>query len=69
MNTVDEKFCRFIHPFTCIVSGPTQCGKTEWTKNLIKYKNDMIVPPPENIIWSYKSWQPAYEELANKYDI
>lgn len=49
------------HPFTCMVTGPTGVGKTQWTKKLVNYASTVIDPPPERIIWCYTVWQPAYE--------
>ena len=42
---------RFAHPFTCVVSGPTVSGKTEFVAKLIEYISDMMVPVPEKIVW------------------
>ena len=46
------------HPFTCIVSGPTGCGKTTLVKDVI-IKN-IIEPAPSNIIWLFAEDQPLY---------
>ena len=35
------------HPFTSMVVGPTQSGKTCLILKLIKRANEVIVPPPE----------------------
>ena len=32
------------HPFTCIISGPTKAGKTEWVKKFIKNISHMVWP-------------------------
>lgn len=41
----------FKHPFTFIVTGPTQSGKTQFTKELLKRSVDYISPPPTHIYW------------------
>ena len=46
------------HPFTCIVAGCTQSGKTVWVKTLLENAQETISPPPERIIWCYGQWQP-----------
>lgn len=56
---------RWKHPFTCLVSGPTSCGKTQFVKRLVEHAEDMIVPPPQKIVWFYKAWQKAYSEMPN----
>ena len=42
---------RWKHPFTCLLAGPTGCGKTVFASNLVNRASYMIHPPPENIIW------------------
>ena len=59
---------RWQHPFTCIVAGPTQSGKTEFVKRFIKNLEDMVTPLPTRIVWSYGEWQPAYQTLLDKVD-
>jgi len=52
------------HPFTCIVSGPTQSGKTEWVLRLIENHKSMIEPSIQHIIFCYAEYQPKFEYLA-----
>ena len=59
----------FSHPFTCILSGPTMCGKTSLLKNILLHKNILIKPQPQRIIYCYKAWQPAYDEFKNELEI
>ena len=54
------------HAFTCVVAGPTGCGKTEWVKRFIKHLPEMVTPLPTKILWSYAEWQPAYQSLQDK---
>ena len=51
------------HPFNCMVSGPTQSGKTEFVKKFIKHVDKMMFPVPKEIIWCYGAWQKGYETL------
>ena len=48
------------HPFTCIVAGPTGCGKSTFVTRLLRHASAMIDPPPEKITWCYGEWQEAY---------
>ena len=57
---------RWKHPFTCIVAGPTGCGKTTFVARLLRYASSMIDPPPETITWCYGQWQPAYATLKQQ---
>jgi len=43
----------FNHPFTCIIAGPTQSGKTIFTKKLLENSLQYISPPPTKIVWAY----------------
>ena len=56
---------RWQHPFTCIVAGPTGCGKTTFVARLLRNASAMIDPPPERVTWYYSEWQTAYENLAD----
>ena len=53
----------FQHPFTCILSGPTMCGKTHLLKEILKNKHVLINPSPQRIIICYKAWQNFYQEF------
>ena len=57
---------RWQHPFTCMVAGPTQSGKTEFVKQFIRHVESMVTPIPSKIVWSYGEWQPAYQSLLDK---
>jgi GTPase SAR1 family protein len=49
------------HPFTCIVAGCNQSGKTVWVKSLLENAHaTLISPAPQRIIWCYGQWQPFY---------
>ena len=51
------------HPFTCIVAGCTQSGKTVWVKSLLENAQKSISPPPQRIIWCYGQWQHSYFDM------
>lgn len=55
----------FIHPFTCLIAGPTQSGKTTFIKDLLTFNNILIRSPPQKIIYCYRKWQSVYEEIIN----
>ena len=54
---------RWKHPFPALVAGPTYCGKSQFVKCLLEAGEDMIDGAPENIIWCYGMYQPAYDEM------
>lgn len=51
----------FKHPFSAIVAGPSQAGKSQWVARLIKHANSMISPPPKQIHICYGEWQSLYD--------
>jgi len=52
------------HPFTCIISGPTGCGKTIFAIALVENSHMLISPPPEDIVWCYGEYQDSYNKIA-----
>ena len=57
---------RFKHPFTCLVAGPTGCGKTTFVKELLEKSQLLIDPPPQRTVWCYSEWQPDYENIKDQ---
>jgi hypothetical protein len=51
------------HPFTCIVAGCTQSGKTVWVKSLLENAQTTISPAAQRIIRCYGQWQPSYFDM------
>jgi hypothetical protein len=60
---MDISFIHFKCPFTCQVSGPTNSGKTQLVRRLLKYHN--LVFNKQNkcirVIWAYSVWQDLYD--------
>ena len=54
---------RFQHPFTAMISGPTNSGKTFFVTRVIEHLREMIFPIPEEIIWFYGEWQRSYSNI------
>ena len=55
---------RLVHPFTCIVAGPTGCGKTTFVSRILLNSTVLINLPPETLTWCYGEWQPLYATFA-----
>ena len=53
----------FMHPFTCMVSGPTSSGKSTFISKLLELSHEKIYPAPEKVIWCYSQWQPLYDSM------
>lgn len=53
----------FLHPFTCLVAGPQQSGKTHLIQQILKYQDILISPPIKKIFYCYSVWQPKFDEM------
>lgn len=51
---------RWKHPFTCIVSGPTMCGKTVFVKRFLNNLTRMCDVRFDRVLFYYAEWQEAY---------
>ncbi len=60
---------RLHHPFSCVISGLSNSGKTYFVKRLMENGLNMILKKIENIVYIYNCWQPLYDELLKLYDI
>lgn len=56
-------------PFSCIVCGPSNSGKSFFIKLLLENFMYSMSKIPEQIVWCYTCWQPLYDELSNKINI
>ena len=56
---------KFLHPFTCLVCGPTSCGKTTLLKNIIEQR--CIEPTPTKIVWCYSEDQELYRSMKSEH--
>ena len=53
----------FSHPFTMIVSGPSNAGKSCFVEKIFRNRKKMIKPEPSRIIWHYGQWQGMYDTM------
>ena len=51
-----------MHPFTAILCGPTQCGKTHFTFRFIREVKRLMTPPPEQIVYCYSEYQSIFAD-------
>jgi hypothetical protein len=56
---------RWKHPFTALVVGPTQSGKTVFTFKFIREARQLIHPPPEKIVYCYGEFQPIFSDYPS----
>ena len=54
----------FQHPYSMMVVGPSQCGKTHFVHQLLTHKCTVYpYKKPVRVVWYYNQWQPQYEEI------
>ena len=54
----------FQHPYSMIVVGPSQCGKTHFVHQLLTHKCTTYPnKKPVRVVWCYNQWQPQYDEI------
>lgn len=56
----------FQQPFSCLIAGPSQSGKTSLLKNILFFNKILINPQPRKIIYCYSVWQPLFDDLKNQ---
>ena len=50
-------------PFSCILSGPSQSGKTEIIRNILKYNHLLMEKKFDIIFYFYKTYQKTYDDI------
>ena len=57
---------RFKHPSTIIIAGNTNSGKSSFVQKLIRYKNQLITPRINRIIYCFSEYKPrlAYDHMT-----
>ena len=55
---------RLLHPFTSLICGATQSGKTFFVKKLLQSNSVVIEHAPTRIVWCYGEYQPDYDDMA-----
>ena len=54
--------------FKLFVSGPSRCGKTFFTSELLENIETFAKDPPETILYIYKIWQTKFDEMKSVVD-
>src|SRR5258705_1189705 len=57
------------HPFTCIVAGPTSCGKSVFVENFIKEGDRILSSAFSRVLWCYGEWQDRYGHLQSQFGV
>jgi len=54
------------HPFSCVIAGPSQSGKTVFLRKLLKGAHLFIDEAPERIVWGYGAQNDEQLNLIKK---
>jgi len=57
---------RFQHPFSCIIAGPSSCGKTTFLTKMIQKGDALCNVNFTNIIWCYSLHHPNLDTLGKR---
>lgn len=55
----------FKHPFTALVAGPSQSGKSYLIRRILENRNQLIDKPINKIVYCYSVKQEAFNEINN----
>ena len=54
---------RIQHPFSMIISGPSNSGKSFFVSSLIRNADRIFSAKIDNFVYVYSCWQPLFDEL------
>ena len=57
---------QFKCPSSIIIAGPSQCGKTTFTWQLLRHADCLFEHPISKIVYCYGHWQDSYREMENQ---
>ena len=56
------------HPFSAIIAGPSNCGKSYFVKRFLKFLGQMVNTDFKRVIFYYSEWQNTYLEMGKNID-
>ncbi len=59
---------RFQWPFSMVIAGSSNSGKTFFVKTLLQNAGKLISKKTDNIVFIYSVWQPLYDDLLKMYN-
>jgi hypothetical protein len=57
---------RFQTPFTCLLAGPSQSGKTSLVFNILRDRSILCDITTDNIFYFYSHWQPVFSRFQEE---
>ena len=59
-----EKMSQFKCPSSIMIAGPSQCGKTTFTKQLLEQADSLFERPIRKIVYCYGQWQECFRNMT-----
>ena len=53
----------FKHPFTCMLAGPSQSGKSTLLAKILENNQHLFTPAPTKIVYCYARWSEGFNQL------
>ena len=60
-----DSVIKFESPSTCIIAGPSQCGKSSWVFESLKYLNGIFTKPISVVFYCYSCYQPLFDQIRD----
>lgn len=57
---------QFKCPSSIIIAGPSQCGKTTFTRQLLQQADSLFERPIRKIVYCYGQWQECFKNMASR---
>ena len=55
-----DHFMPWVHPFTSVIAGPTDSGKSICVRRFVHNIKHVMTPKPDRILWYYGEYQTLY---------
>src|SRR5438874_1706147 len=64
---MEQQHFFFKAPSLLVISGQTGAGKSQLTAQIVKYRNELVRPAPQVVVWVYSIHQPALFQQLQQY--
>ena len=61
-----SNMAQFKCPGSIMIVDPSQCGKTTFTRQFLKYANVLFERPIHKIMYCYGQWQECFQDMASQ---
>lgn len=61
-----DNMSQFKCPSSIIIAGPSQCGKTTFTRQLLQQADSLFERPIRKIVYCYGQWQECFKDMTSQ---